>query len=402
MVKPVKSVLLVDLDGLSRGLAAAGGRQVDKRLAERIDAWSGAIENGELLEPAGTSRAIVTRRCYVSVAGADKAREAFAPAGFEIVECDDHAQAVLCLAMDAMDAAADTEDEMDFVLLTAVPDLTPLVERLHARGHRVAVYVDEETAADYQAAVDMTIPAGDLVALLADNEVPATATPPAERSKIEAFAREVHAATNIPMFSPKTFADLFRFLASEVTEHGYHFSGTAKAVAARLADAGRNVTSRQVVFVVKGLALKGHVFSTSDTAEHLAEVFLEQARYLISGAGIRLDADREALLTAWIAAPAARPAKATPASQPTARSRPARKPAPERRPVTPEAAKPASRKPPSRKWQSRRHRRAYRSVPDRPSCRPSRRLRRRNRRSPPDRPPTSGRRSPRASPRRRR
>ena len=35
----------------------------------------------------------------------------------------------------------------------------------------------------------------------------------ADRAQIEAFAREIHAATNIPMFSPKTFADLFRILA---------------------------------------------------------------------------------------------------------------------------------------------------------------------------------------------
>ena len=121
-----------------------------------------------------------------------------------------------------------------------------------------------------------------------------------------------------------------------------------------MASAGRNVTSRQVVFVVKGLALKGHVFSTNDTAERLAEVFREQARYLIGGSGITLDADRETLLAAWIAAPAApaakpaRPAEPAPkskparAAEPAADSKPARKPAQERRPERPAAAKPAT------------------------------------------------------------
>ncbi len=342
MVEPVKSVLLVDLDGLSRGLVAAGGAEMGERLTERIDDWSGAIESGELIGPAGAPRTFATRRCYGVPASTGEAREAFVRAGFEMIECAGQAQVELCLAIDAMGEAAAAEDGLDFILLTAAPDLTPLVERLHARGHHVAVLVSEATAADYQAAADLTISAGELVALLADAKAPAPVTTSAERSKIEAFAREIHTATNIPMFSPKTFADLFRFLTSEVTEHGYHFSDTAKAVAERLTDAGRNVTSRQVVFVVKGLALKGHVFSTSDTAEHLAEVFREQARYLINGAGIALDADREALLTAWIAAPAALPAKAAPVSRPTADDRPARKPVPQRRPEKPAAAKPAT------------------------------------------------------------
>ena len=68
-------------------------------------------------------------------------------------------------------------------------------------------------------------------------------------------------ATNVPLFAPRTFADLFRHLVEEVTENGYHFQKTAENVATRMTDTGRNVSRRQVVFVVKGLALKGHVSS---------------------------------------------------------------------------------------------------------------------------------------------
>ncbi len=359
MAEPVKSVLLVDLDGLGRSLAASSSEAVGERLAERIGDWSGAIESGELIEPAGTLRAISMRRCYVGSASADEARDAFARAGFEMVNCDGPAQAELSLALDAMDAAADTGESLDFILLTAAPDLTPLVERLRARGHRVAIYAGEATAANYRAAADMVIHASEFTAFLAASK-PSRAAPTvasADRARIEAFAREVHAATNIPMFSPKTFADLFRFLANEVTQHGYHFNDTAKSVAERLTDAGRNVTSRQVVFVVKGLALKGHVFSTSDTAAHLAEVFREQARYLIAGAGIKLDAEREALLAAWIAAsPAAPDKQARPQQASAVPAKPARQtppadddkpaerkaPPPARRPEKPTAAKPAT------------------------------------------------------------
>ncbi len=356
MVKPVKSILLVDFDGLGRSLAASGGQRMDERLAERIDDWSGAIESGELIEPAGTQCAIAERRCYTRSASADKARAAFAHAGFEIAQCDGQAEVDLRLAIDAMDAAADADEELAFILLTAAPDLAPLVERLRARGHHVAVYVSDVTTPAYRDAADMEIAASQFVALLAEGKAPSQATPvtaSADRGKIEAFAREIHEATSIPMFSPRTFAELFRILAEEVSQHGYHFNDTAKTVAERLTEAGRNVTSRQVVFVVKGLALKGHVFSTSDTADRLAEVFREQARYLIGSTGIALDADREALLTAWIAAPAApaakpaRPAEPAPASkpahpaEPAADSKPARRP-PERRPEKPAAAKPAA------------------------------------------------------------
>ncbi len=356
MVEPVKSILLVDLDGLGRGLAASAGEGMDRRLAERIDDWTGAIESGELIEPAGTLRAIVMRRCYVGSRIADETHAAFARAGFDMVECDGQTQVELCLAVDAMEAAADTDDALDFILLTAAPNLTPLVERLRARGNRVAVYVSEITAADYRAAADLTIAADELAAFLTDSKAPqAAAVSSADRSRIEAFAREVHAATNIPMFSPKTFADLFRILAAEVTQNGYHFNETAKNVAERLTDAGRNVTSRQVVFVVKGLALKGYVFSTSDTPERLAEVFREQARYLIGSAGITLDDYREGLLKAWIAAPPpaapaaqrskpARPSQPPHPSQPPRPSQPAASNKPAPRPAEPVASgKPAPR-----------------------------------------------------------
>ncbi len=356
MAELVKSILFVDLDGLGRDLAAPGGAAMDERLAERIDDWSGAIENGELIEPEGTPHAIAERRCYAGSSASDAARAAFADAGFEMVDCG-KAEPALCLAVDAMDAAAEAEAETIFILLTAAPDLTLLVERLRARGHRVAIYAGEETAADYRTAADMVIPASALAAILADGETrpkaPAPA-PSADRARVEAFAREIHEATSIPMLSPKTFTELFRTLAAEVTQRGYHFHDTAKSVADQLAAAGRTVTARQVVFVVKGLALKGHVFSTGDSAERLADVFREQARYLIDSAGVALDKEREALLTAWIAAPGSAPAKPERAAPPKADSKPARQAQPA---AADDDGKPAAKPAPAR--------------PDKPTARPA-------------------------------
>ena len=372
MAEPVKGILLVDLDGLSRGLAAAGGEKTESRLVERIDDWSSALESGALAEPANAACTLAVRRCYTGTASTDEAREAFRRAGFDIVECDGPARLALCLAVDAMDAAADTADSATFVLLAATEDLAPLVDRLHGRGHRVAIYANNETAAAYRAAADSIVSTDALMAVLT-KPVEAPAAGAADRGKIEPFAREVHAATSIPLLSPKTFAELFRLLAAEVAKNGYHFNDTAKRVAEQLNGAGRTVTARQVVFVVKGLALKGHVFSTSDTAQRLAEVFREQARYLIGGAGLTLDADRDALLTAWIAAPPTEPAvskvasrtrplaesKAKPAAQAVPESasvlvpspaaeKPARKIVPVRRPQPSPPAEPAKPRLPER------------------------------------------------------
>ncbi len=305
MAEPVKTILLVDPDSLGRSVAASSGEDVGNQLADRLDEWIAAVEAGALIELAGTARTIVDKRCYVGPATADAVRETFTAAGFDIVERPNET-ADLSLAVDAMDAATTAAESTELILLTAAPDLTPLVERLKARGHRIVIYADDDTAADYRTAADTVLSAIDFAAFVGSDKAAAPTAPaqlPVERGKVEAFAREIHAATNIPLLSPKTFAELFRCLAEEVATRGYHFQETARNVVERLNDAGRSATARQVVFVVKGLALKGHVFSTSDTAERLAEVFREQARYLIGNANITLGEERERLLAAWIAAP---------------------------------------------------------------------------------------------------
>jgi hypothetical protein len=307
MAEPVKGILLVDLDGLSRGLAAAGGEVAESRFIERIDDWPSAVESGALAEPPDGACTVAVRRCYASAASTEEARAAFRRVGFDIIECEGPARVELCLAVDAMDAAVDATDGATFILLAAAEDLTPLVERLRSRGHRVAIYAGDDTAPAYREAADFIVSASALAAFLAKPVEPQATAAAAERGKIEPFAREIHAATSIPLLSPKTFAELFRLLAAEVAKNGYHFNDTAKRVAEQLNSAGRTVTARQVVFVVKGLALKGHVFSTNDTPQRLAEVFREQARYLIGGAGLTLDAGREALLAAWIAPPPVAP-----------------------------------------------------------------------------------------------
>jgi len=350
MADSTKSVLLLDYDSLHRSLA---GSVAETRLAERAAAWLAAMESGRLLSDESRRRRIVVKRCYVGPGVHGKPRDALAVAGFEMVEAAESGSrnaADLLMAMDTVELLA-SGDYDEFILLSAGNDLTPLLSRLKAAKRLTAIYADDATSDKDKATADQVLDKADFVRLLsteprAADAKPAPAPPAAssvqnERADIETFARRVHAATNIPLFSPRTFAELFRHLTDEITANGYHFQSTAKNVAERMVASGRNVNRRQVVFIVKGLALKGHVFSTNDTPERLAEVFREQARYLIGNAGIKLSDHEETLLSAWFLS---RPPPSTlpqPQPQPAAPAVAAAPPPPPTSPVVeaPAAAK---------------------------------------------------------------
>ena len=283
-----------------------------------------------------------------------------------------------------MDALAEDGPYDEFVLLSADTDLAPALQRLRAQGKSTVIYAPADLGEEYRALSDGQVDESLLIGLLTDDmpgaAAEADAPPPeasrarppvaaaSDRNEVETLARKVNTATNVPVFAPRTFADLFRFLAEEVAESGYHFHNTAENVTAKLAAAGRNVTRRQVMFVVKGLALKGHVFSTTDTAERLAEVFREQVNYLIDSAGIELDDRERELLPLWIAGRAA-------VERPAAPSRSRRGPVSKATSRGPPAA--SRRSPPSRRAKPHRHGRRRRhaspSLPARPRRHASRR-----------------------------
>jgi hypothetical protein len=308
-------VLLVDFDSLHRSLTTGGG-EAAARLVTKLKEWIGGLESGRLIGP--EIRTFVVKRCYADPKGIGDGRASFTAAGFKIVDCasTNGGRGVdLLMAMDAIEQLADKDGVDEVVLMSGEPTLAPLLNRLKAHGRRTAIYADTHTGQAYRALADSVLDIAAFAEFLLTHGVPegvlATAL---DRAEIEGFARKIHAATNIPLFSPRTFAELFRLLTEEIVANGYHFQTTAKNVADRLSESGRSVTRRQVVFIVKGLALKGHVFSTSDSPRKLAEVFREQARYLIESAGLKLDEQQERILSAWLVdrAPTslARPVKA--------------------------------------------------------------------------------------------
>jgi hypothetical protein len=313
MAETIKSVLLVDYDSIHRSVAASDPAAAE-RLASRAVAWVDAIESGALFAAKSSAegqRRVLVRRCYADPGLLGDGRKAFLSGGFQIVDCPpiegrEHNAAAINMVLDTIDALEHPTGYEEFILLSAESDLSPVLVRLKANNRTTSIYANAATAEDYKAIADSIVDEDRFVAVLlsddepASDERPAATVPPASRSDVEALARKVSSATSVPLFAPRTFAELFRSLVDEIAESGYHFQTTAENVATRMTAAGRDVTRRQVVFVVKGLALKGHVFSTDDTAERLAEVFCEQALYLCENAGVELDEKERWVLSSWI------------------------------------------------------------------------------------------------------
>jgi hypothetical protein len=364
LAETIKSALLVDYESLHRSLADANGVG-ETRLADRASAWVAAVETGRLIGPHGTKRRLTVKRCYAGPNVLGKQRNSLSAAGFEVIDvagADGSRGGVdMHLAIDTIDLLAQPNGPEEFLILTASSELAPLLTRLKASKRSAAIYADSATSAGDKALADATLDRTLFAEFLVSDEIPASeeksAKSAADRAEIEAFARKIHAATNIPLFSPKTFAELFKHLTDEIRENGYHFQTTAKNVADRMTETGRQVTRRQVVFIVKGLALKGHVFSTTDTPDDLAEVFREQARYLITNAGLTIDENQERLLNAWFISRAQTSAPVSPApvktsvsgqngSRPAA-TQPDQRPAPDRAPPVPQPPRTVEEKPPA-------------------------------------------------------
>ena len=316
MAETIKSVLYVDYDSLHRRLtecdAAAAGR-----LTSRLSAWIGAIEAGSLFGEDSENEArrrVLIRRCYSDPKILGEERSTFLANGFQIVDCPpapgrEHNAAAIHMVLDTVDALDHPTGYEEFIFLSTDTDLSPVLIRLRAHNRTSAIYANAETEDSYKAIADSMIDEEHFLSVLLSDDEPETedeeedeeaTPPPAERSEIEALARKVSTATSVPLFAPRTYSELFRQLIEEISENGYHFQTTAEKLTERMAKAGRKVTRRQIVFVVKGLALKGHVFSSNDTADSLAGVFREQAIFLADNAGLDLDDQERAVMSSWI------------------------------------------------------------------------------------------------------
>ncbi|MBN9431576.1 MAG: NYN domain-containing protein [Bosea sp.] len=316
MTEILKSVLFIDYDSLHLALHARDP-QLARRLAARPGALLDAIEAGALVGSGSLGnqrRRVLMRRCYADPRLIGRGRDAFVMQGFQIVDCPTLAgrernSAEVQITLDTIDALGHPTAFDEFILLAAESDFSPLIYRLKAHNRAATIFAPGQTASGYRAIADGIIEEQALVTLLQGLDIPDAGEAEDEeapkalpaREDLAALARRVHAATNVPLFPPKVYAELFRALKDEIAENGYHFLSTAENVAARLIASGRRASRRQIAFVVKGLALKGHVFSDGDTPEKLADVFREQVVYLARQAGIAIDPRVERQIGAWIA-----------------------------------------------------------------------------------------------------
>jgi hypothetical protein len=377
MVHTFKSVLLFDYDSLYRSLNERAPA-VGEWLGARAGTWLDAVEAGQIVQSTDADgrgkRRLQAKRCYANPKVLGKNRGWLTASGVEIVDCApvaglDRNAAAVSLVLDALDAAESDPDEI--ILLTAEIDLTPVLYRLRALNQRVVVYGTEAVAASYKTLADgfvdesrlievLSQPSEDLAAADAIPRPPRIAPPPLraaerraesranrqlavrprpqiDREALATLVRRIHQATNVPLFSPRAFSDLFRLIVREVAERGYKFQSTTENVTAAMNQLGRSVTKRQVGFVVKGLALRGHVFTAEDRPEALAGMFNEQVLYLVENTELNLTEAEKGLISAWIGG-VQRTAIAEPAptAAETARPHPtaaAKAPPPPRRPI---------------------------------------------------------------------
>lgn len=397
MVQTIKSVLLFEYDSVYRSLnAVAPG--VGDMLGPRAGLWLEAIESGQIIQSANVGedirRRFQSKRCYASPEILGKNRGWLTANGMQVIDCTAPSGLVrgsgdIHLVLDALDAVDSEPDEI--ILVTAESDLTPLLFRLRAMNQRIVIYGTAQTAVSYQTFADAVVSQELLIealsrpseqAVVADKgaiprpprismpepptraqrePAPAPAPPPParagagrparqsiDRETLALLVRRIHQATNVPLFSPRAFADLFRLLAKEIAATGYKFQTNSENVAAEMNKLGRNVSKRQIGFVIKGLTLRGHIFSAEDTPESLAEDFYQQVLYLVTNAKLDLTEDEQGLIRAWIVGfrtdeePARpMPRAETPASPVTSQIRPAgRRAPPPQAPRATEAARP--------------------------------------------------------------
>ncbi|MBZ9937448.1 NYN domain-containing protein [Mesorhizobium sp. BR1-1-16] len=318
MTDMLKTVLFIDYDSLHLALHARDPA-LARRFAARPGALLEAIEAGTLIDSAQLGQAkrrVLMRRCYADPRSLGKARDSFVSQGFQIVDCPtlpgrERNSAEVQITLDTLDALGHTTAFDEFILLGADTDFTPLIYRLRAHNRAATIFATAATAGSYRAIADGILEERVLTALLAslegadvadeDEEDEVAVRQAAGREDLAALARRIHNATNVPLFPPKVYAELFNALTAEIAENGYHFLDTAENVAGRLIAGGRKASRRQIAFVVKGLALKGHVFSDTDTPQRLADVFREQVIYLARHAGIEIDPRVERQVHGWIA-----------------------------------------------------------------------------------------------------
>ncbi len=117
-----------------------------------------------------------------------------------------------------------------------------------------------------------------------------------------ALAREVSHLTGAPLLPPATVRAVLALLCDDLASHNYEPTETARRVREQCqARHGLDVSMRDVVFILRGMQLNGHVFGRGqDDARTLAQRLINQVLFLCEREQRLLDADSVALIRQWI------------------------------------------------------------------------------------------------------
>lgn len=112
---------------------------------DALASWIAWLEDGRFHH--GRRRRLLVRRVYWNSA-AERNRDRYEAAGFDVVLCDKYANrkngADIRMAVDIVEAIHTLPKLDEFILVTVDSDFVPVLQRLQARGKRSVVLVDEQ------------------------------------------------------------------------------------------------------------------------------------------------------------------------------------------------------------------------------------------------------------------
>ena len=119
---------------------------------------------------------------------------------------------------------------------------------------------------------------------------------------LHAIAREVSNLTGAPLLPPAAVRNILDLLCEDLAAHGYEPTETARRIREQgQARHGLAVSMRDVVFILRGMQLNGHVFGRGqDDARTLAQRLVNQVLFLCEREQMLLDATSVALIRHWI------------------------------------------------------------------------------------------------------
>jgi hypothetical protein len=208
----LRSALFVDFENV--------GSRLSPTAIRAMVAW---LEDGKF-EEAGRRRKLVSKRVYWN-SSAEKHRETFEGAGFEVVLCEKFSAmkngADIRMALDVLDTCWKAPEIKEYILFTTDSDFVPVLQRLTEKQKLSAILVNESTMVSHTAFsifADIVVPVRELVSegftyarpergwlemLLKRRPVPGTAPPQVAKPPAKPAQAE-GAAASAPQAKAKT------------------------------------------------------------------------------------------------------------------------------------------------------------------------------------------------------